>query len=129
MALRHRQTGSQGSLGWKAASLPAVRGQSIGVFFDADTRKPSRVDADSRLELIIGTSIFNWRYTMSASKSLTAAALLLIVPFTPLFAQTFSEPAAFASQHPDRDVLNGGTLTPAARAANGLESFRGLYDG
>ena len=28
MALRHRQTGWQGSLGWKAALLAAVRGQS-----------------------------------------------------------------------------------------------------
>ena len=32
------------------------------------------------------------------------------------FAQSFSEPAAFEAQHPDRDVLNGGALTPAAKA-------------
>ena len=66
---------------------------------------------------------------MTTLKSLTAAALLLIVPLTPVFAQTFSEPAAFEAQHPDRDVLNGGALTPAARTALGLESLRGLYDG
>jgi hypothetical protein len=65
---------------------------------------------------------------MTALKSLTAAALLLIVPLTPSFAQ-LSEPAAFQSQHPDRDVLNGGALTPAARGATGLENVRGLYDG
>lgn len=29
----------------------------------------------------------------------------------------FGEPAAFASLHPDRDVLNGGQLTPEGRAA------------
>jgi hypothetical protein len=65
---------------------------------------------------------------MTALKSLTAAALLLIMPLTPSFAQ-LSEPAAFQSQHPDRDVLNGGALTPAARGATGLESVKGLYDG
>ena len=64
---------------------------------------------------------------MTTLKSLIAAALLLIASLTPSFAQ-FSEPAAFASQHPDRDVLNGGALTPAARGA-GLESSRGLYNG
>ena len=66
---------------------------------------------------------------MTALKSLAAAALLLILSLTPLFAQTFSEPAAFEAQHPDRDVLNGGALTPAARGAAGLESSRALYDG
>jgi hypothetical protein len=65
---------------------------------------------------------------MTALKSLTAAALLLTVPLTASFGQ-LSEPAAFQSQHPDRDVLNGGALTPAARGATGLESVRGLYDG
>ena len=64
---------------------------------------------------------------MTALKALTAAALL-VVPFAPSFAQ-FSEPAAFQSQHPDRDVLNGGALTPAARGANGLDSVKGLYQG
>jgi hypothetical protein len=65
---------------------------------------------------------------MAALKSLIAAVLLLIAPLTPSFAQ-LSEPAAFQSQHPDRDVLNGGALTPAARRANGLESVNGLYAG
>jgi hypothetical protein len=63
---------------------------------------------------------------MTALKTLTAAALL-VVPFAPSFAQ-LSEPAAFQPQHPDRDVLNGGALTPAARGASGLDS-EGLYNG
>ena len=44
-----------------------------------------------------------------------AAALLSAVSAAPAFAQSFSEPAAFAAAHPDRDVLNGGILTPEAR--------------
>jgi hypothetical protein len=67
---------------------------------------------------------------MTTLKSLTAAALLSMVSFTPVFAQTFSEPAAFEAQHPDRDVLNGGALTPATRTAQELESLRSrLYNG
>jgi hypothetical protein len=65
---------------------------------------------------------------MIVLKGLAAAALLSIVPLTPSFAQ-FGEPAAFEAQHPDRDVLNGGALTPEARGATGLESARGLYNG
>lgn len=65
---------------------------------------------------------------MSAFKSVTVALLLSMVPLTPSFAQ-FSEPAAFASQHPDRDVLNGGALTPEARGGVGLDSVRGIYNG
>jgi hypothetical protein len=34
----------------------------------------------------------------------------------------FSEPAAYQAAHPDRDVLNGGQLTPAARGALGQPS-------
>jgi hypothetical protein len=55
-----------------------------------------------------------------------ALALLSTIPSTGALAQ-FSEPAAFASQHPDRDVLNGGELTPEARAAAGLENARGAW--
>jgi hypothetical protein len=53
-----------------------------------------------------------------------AAALLLSIGATTsasaqgwFFGQ--QEPAAYASMHPDRDVLNGGALTPAGRM--GLE--------
>ena len=65
---------------------------------------------------------------MTALKTLAAAALLSILPLTPSFAQ-FSEPAAFESQHPDRDVLNGGALTPEGRGATGSVGVRGPYDG
>ena len=53
---------------------------------------------------------------MSGLKPLVAAALLSMISATSVLAQ---EPAAFASQYPDRDVLNGGALTPAGRL--GLE--------
>jgi hypothetical protein len=56
-----------------------------------------------------------------------ALALFSTVFSTQVYAQSFSEPAAFASQHPDRDVLNGGAFTPEARAAAGLENTRGAF--
>ena len=56
-----------------------------------------------------------------------ALALLSTVFSTQVYAQSFSEPAAYASQHPDRDVLNGGALTPEARSAAGLENARGAF--
>ena len=47
-----------------------------------------------------------------------AAALLSTAALMPTLAQAqFSEPAAYQAAHPDRDVLNGGQLTPAARGA------------
>ncbi len=55
-----------------------------------------------------------------------AAALLSLVTTTTAFAQ-FGEPSAFQAQHPDRDVLNGGALTPAARAAAGLNGQMSSY--
>lgn len=54
-----------------------------------------------------------------------ALALLSTIMSTQVFAQ--SEPAAYAAQHPDRDVLNEGALTPAARAAAGLENPTDVY--
>ncbi|HEU0081370.1 MAG TPA: hypothetical protein VFQ87_00730 [Bradyrhizobium sp.] len=57
-----------------------------------------------------------------------ALALLSTVPSTRALAQ-FSEPAAFASEHPDRDVLNGGELTPEARAKAGLQNAWGAVRG
>ncbi len=56
---------------------------------------------------------------MAGFKALAAAALLSGIVLAPLDAQSFSEPAAFQAQHPDRDVLNGGALTPAARGLAG----------
>lgn len=52
-----------------------------------------------------------------------AIALLSGAALMPTLAQAqFSEPAAYQAAHPDRDVLNGGQLTPAARAALGQQS-------
>lgn len=53
--------------------------------------------------------------------TIVAAAALLAAALIPTLAEAqFSEPAAYQAAHPDRDVLNGGQLTPAARAARGL---------
>jgi hypothetical protein len=60
---------------------------------------------------------------MIGSRTLVAAMLLSAAMASsanaqlPVWAQ--SEPAAFQAQYPDRDVLNGGALTPAGRM--GLE--------
>src|SRR4029077_17508955 len=60
------------------------------------------------------------RTTMSGLKPLAAAALISMIAASSALAQ---EPAAFQAQFPDRDVLNGGALTPAGRL--GLESRSG----
>jgi len=45
-----------------------------------------------------------------------AAAVLSALTATPVFAQAaIQEPGAFAFFYPNRDVLNGGAPTPAAR--------------
>jgi hypothetical protein len=51
---------------------------------------------------------------MISSKTLPAALVLSVMAATSAFAQ-FSEPAAYEAMHPDRDVLNGGALTPEAQ--------------
>ncbi|BBO05282.1 MULTISPECIES: hypothetical protein [Bradyrhizobium] len=59
---------------------------------------------------------------MSAFKILIAATLISTATASSASAAwSFAdqEPAAFASMYPDRDVLNGGALTPAGRM--GLE--------
>lgn len=57
---------------------------------------------------------------MTGAKLALAAALLTSAALMPTLAQAqFSEPAAYQAAHPDRDVLNGGQLTPAGRAALG----------
>jgi hypothetical protein len=63
-----------------------------------------------------------WRIAMSVFKILIAAALISTATISSASAAwSFAdqEPAAFASMYPDRDVLNGGALTPAGRM--GLE--------
>ena len=57
---------------------------------------------------------------MTRTNIAVAAALLSAAALMPTMAQAqFSEPAAYQAAHPDRDVLNGGQLTPAGRAARG----------
>lgn len=57
-----------------------------------------------------------------------AAALLLAAALPSMAQAQFSEPAAYQAAHPDRDVLNGGQLTPAGRAALGGQSASGNAD-
>jgi len=56
-----------------------------------------------------------------------ALALLSTIASTQVLAQSFGEPVAFAAQHPDLDVLNGGALAPEARVAAGLNGVKGAY--
>lgn len=57
---------------------------------------------------------------MTVPKAFAAAVLISAISATSALAQ---EPAAFQSQYPDRDYLNGGALTPAGRL--GLERAGG----
>src|SRR3954447_25440489 len=53
---------------------------------------------------------------MTGLKTLVAAALISTISATCALAQAaISEPGAFQALYPDRDVLNGGALTPAGR--------------
>jgi hypothetical protein len=55
-----------------------------------------------------------------------AAAMMSAATLTSTMAQAqFSEPAAFQAANPNRDVLNGGQLTPAGRAALGQPQYEG----
>ncbi|MDN4999552.1 hypothetical protein ACFQZO_01480 [Bradyrhizobium sp. GCM10027634] len=56
---------------------------------------------------------------MTRARIAVVATLLSAASLMPTLAQAFSEPAAFQAAYPDRDVLNGGQLTPAGRAARG----------
>jgi hypothetical protein len=60
---------------------------------------------------------------MTLFKTLIAAALVSMTAVTSASAQlpawANSNPGSFQAQYPDRDVLNGGALTPAGRM--GLE--------
>lgn len=63
---------------------------------------------------------------MTVIKTLIAATLISTATMPSAFAAwSFAdqEPAAFASMYPNRDVLNGGALTPAGRM--GLERAGG----
>jgi hypothetical protein len=63
---------------------------------------------------------------MTRTSIVFAATLLAATALTPTLALAqFSEPAAFQAANPNRDVLNGGQLTPAGRAALGQPPFEG----
>jgi hypothetical protein len=49
---------------------------------------------------------------MIGARTLVATALLSMISATAMAQQ---EPAAWAAANPDRDILNGGALTPAGR--------------
>jgi hypothetical protein len=55
----------------------------------------------------------------NSQKSLAIALLLSVGATAPAAAQGWffgqQEPAAYQAMHPERDVLNGGALTPAGR--------------
>lgn len=51
-----------------------------------------------------------------------AAAMMAVAGLTSTLAQAqFSEPGAYQAANPDRDVLNGGQLTPYGRAIRGQQ--------
>jgi hypothetical protein len=61
-----------------------------------------------------------WTIIMTRIKTLVAAGLISTISATSALAQAaIAEPGAFQAQFPNRDVLNGGVLTPAGRM--GLE--------
>jgi hypothetical protein len=59
---------------------------------------------------------------MTVLKAFVAAVLIATISASYAAAD---EPAAFQAQHPDRDVLNGGALTPEGRLKLGLSSREG----
>lgn len=59
---------------------------------------------------------------MTRMNLVIAAAMLTTAGLTSTLALAqASEPSAFAAQNPDRDVLNGGQLTPYGREVRGLQ--------
>ena len=69
---------------------------------------------------------------MTGLKTLVAAALISTISATCALAQAaISEPGAFQAMFPNRDVLNGGALTPAGRMgleqAGGASTANGAY--
>jgi hypothetical protein len=73
---------------------------------------------------------------MTGLKMLVAAAMISTISATSALAEpAISEPGAFQAMYPDRDVLNGGALTPAGRmglelpgGAVNLGAVRRAYD-
>ena len=65
---------------------------------------------------------------MTGLKTLVATALISIIPAASALAQAaLVDPDAYQAQYPNRDLLNGGRLTPAGRM--GLEFTDGAAAG
>src|ERR1700730_11894800 len=66
--------------------------------------------------------------TMTSFKTLAAAALLLAMTLSPVFAQAaIQEPGMFAFYHPNADVLKGGAPTPEAALASAPPAASAAY--
>jgi hypothetical protein len=66
---------------------------------------------------------------MNTIKTIAVAGLLSMMAAAPAFAQeAIQEPGAFAFYHPDLDVLNGGSPTPAYRMEGMLPSVMLPYN-
>jgi hypothetical protein len=63
---------------------------------------------------------------MTRLEAVAAAAVLSGIVLTPIVARS-NEPAALHAQYPDRDVLNGGALTPWGAAQAGRGAPRNPY--
>ena len=63
---------------------------------------------------------------MTRNGIVIASGVMAAAALSPTLVQAqVSEPAAFQAQNPNRDVLNGGQLTPAARGALGRPQYEG----
>ncbi|MGC2775790.1 MAG: hypothetical protein WA418_09165 [Bradyrhizobium sp.] len=58
----------------------------------------------------------------TVARRLAASMVLVVAAIPAASAQSFSEPAAYEAAHPDRDVLNGGALTPDAQMRRGSQT-------
>ena len=64
---------------------------------------------------------------MTVAKMIVVAALMSTISTISATSALANDPDAFQAMFPDRDVLNGGALTPAGRA--GLEAAGGAAGG
>ena len=97
--------------------------QRLNTSFPENPQEMFSTRQRSSRALILRTEQPVRRTTMTVFKTLIVAALVSMTAVASASAQlpawANSNPAAFQAQYPDRDVLNGGKLTPAGRM--GLE--------
>jgi hypothetical protein len=100
-------------------SLPTTKVSAGNIPDQSSSRANARSPHQMRRRMIMTMS----SKILKSWKILTAALLLSAGATTSASAQGWffgqQEPAAYQAMHPDRDVLNGGALTPAGRM--GLE--------